>query len=112
MVIEQQDYEFAELKKELDLTKKHQAELYKEIADYDEQEQVMIKLLKQKNNDIAELQKNLLQAKEEIADYEEAEQRIMTLINEKGNSGQIYHLVLPVHYREDGWKTGKYNLDE
>ena len=47
-VIEQQDYEFAELKKELDLSKKYQAKLNKEIADYDEQEQVMIKLLKQK----------------------------------------------------------------
>lgn len=112
MSLEQKDFEITEMKKELDATKQQYTELYKDIADYEEQEQVMIQLIKQKNNDIEELQKNLLQAKEEIADYEQAEQRIMTLINEQGNSGEIYQLVLPVHYREDGWKTGNYNLDE
>ena len=108
MSSEQKDYEIAELKKKLDATKRQNVELCKDIADYEEQEQVMIKLIKQNNSDIVEMKKKLLQADEEIADYEEAELRIMALINEKGNSGDIYNLVLPIHYREDGWKTGKY----
>ena len=72
----------------------------------------MIKMIKQNNIDNAEMKKKLLQANEEIADYEEAELRIMTLISKKGNSGEIFELVLPIHYREDGWKTENYNLDD
>ena len=109
---EKKDNEISELKKELQYIKQHQAELYKDIADYDEQEQVLIKLIEFNNNEIAKLKKELLIAQDEIAEHEEVEQRIMTLINKHGNSGNIYELVLPVHYREEGWKTGDYNLED
>lgn len=51
-----------------------------DIADYDEQEQVLIKLIEFNNKEIVKLKKELLIAQDEIAEHEEAEQRIMTLI--------------------------------
>lgn len=110
---EKKEYDkISKLEKDLQEAKKKQIELCNDITHYQQQEDIMIKLIDNKNKEITKYKKDLMLAKNEINDYKDAEHRMMTLINNYGNSGKIYELVLPVYYREDGWKTGNYKIPD